>query len=299
MSIILASHRSKNCGVFCVSCASKRLFFSSLITGACGWLGFRGFFWSLEGILINILGGKKNPCINSFLLGKQSCYFYKNGNIGIAKSLASDALFYFEKISPNDPNYHLAKSGYDLAQNILSQCKSNYQKIKSHWSWWPTPARWAFFGLSIPAFFWIIVISNNLNKSNITKSEKFTKKEYIQNSAKSNNTNSTEKNILFIGPYGQKFKLSYPDATRLQVVYNELTAHKSAISKEYDDLERRSKTIEFNRSSPMSEMGVYQFNKTVSEWNADKEIYDKKLENFNMGINNYNSELIKLGVPVN
>jgi hypothetical protein len=177
-SLLFFSHKTKPCGTFCVNCASKRIFFSSFITGIFGWLGLWGFFWSIEAFFINIFGGIKNPAQNAFILGKQAYYFHRKGNANIATSLARDSLSYFKKVGPLDENFELAKSGADVAKMIINDLGSYNQRLKSHWGGWSKPAKAGFFSFLFAAGCWASLIGY------YDSSKKGKKSQYRKNPAK-------------------------------------------------------------------------------------------------------------------
>jgi hypothetical protein len=298
VSLILASFRSKPCGVFCVSCASKRLFLSSFITGACGWLGFWGFFWSIEVIIINILGGNKNSCLNAFVLGKQAYYFHINGNLNIARVLAKDSLGHFKFVSETDVNYNLGKIGFDLAKKILQTDESKIIKIKSHWSGWPTPSRWALFGFSLPVIFWSAVLGSYTNKQDQNISSNLSSNKYDQSSIYETSSAKNDRNVSFVGPNGQKYRVSDLDAKRLQIIYNSLVVDESAIQSKSEDLERRAKFMDVKRFNLQDNGVIDHFNKNVNQWNFEKEAYNKELNSFNIRVVEYNSELERVGTKI-
>ncbi|MDA8806364.1 DnaJ domain-containing protein [Opitutales bacterium] len=176
-SLLFFSHKTKPCGTFCVNCASKRIFFSSFITGIFGWLGLWGFFWSIEAFFINIFGGIKNPALNAFILGKQAYYFHRKGNANIATSLARDSLSYFKKVGPLDENFELAKSGADVAKMIINDLGLYKQRLKSHWGGWSKPAKAGFFSFLFAAGCWASLIGYS------DESKKAKKSQYRKNPA--------------------------------------------------------------------------------------------------------------------
>lgn len=165
IAIIYASFRNDYFGVFCARCACKKLFWNSLITGACGWLGLHGFFWSIRALAINIQGGLKNQTINASILRQQAFYFWREGDEITARCIAQDAIKYCKKPFPIKSG--LAKH-YDDAtvrnevkahcENLLRQCRvKNNIAIKNVW-WKPVAA--SAFGFIIPCIAWIVLLNH-------------------------------------------------------------------------------------------------------------------------------------------
>jgi len=179
ISIIVASYKIRPAGVFCPTCASKRLFINTLITGAVGWLGFWGIFWSIAAVIRNISGGTKSPGVNAFLLGKQAAYFMQQGKADLGYALANESLEFFKKAGAGDSDYALGKSGAEIARYILNQSTSKRVRLRSRWAGWPVPARYALAGLAVPAVFWAAIF----NSSEGTKRQPQSASSYARSSA--------------------------------------------------------------------------------------------------------------------
>jgi len=158
-SLILASFRGGNSGVFCPSCASSRLFLNTLLTSTIGWLGFPwGIFWALEAIAINLGGGDRAPGANSYILAKQAGYFMQQGEMQIACALARDSIKYSKEMQPDDPNYKLGKDSAEFARYILEKENSPQVRLHNKWGWWPIPARYALLGMFVAIAIWGLFI---------------------------------------------------------------------------------------------------------------------------------------------
>jgi hypothetical protein len=140
-SILLASYKQHLAGVFCPSCACKKLFFSTLITGAIGWLGFWGFFWSIAAVARNLAGGKHPPGLNAFLLGRQSLYLLRQGKNDVAHLLAKESIAHFKKCRTDDGDYSLGEIQRAVRQEAIdlrAKCYERKLRLTSE-----IRARWA------------------------------------------------------------------------------------------------------------------------------------------------------------
>ena len=322
ISVGIASFRSQPGGVFCVSCACKRLFINTLLTGAVGWLGIWGFFWSLGALLTNLRGGIKPPDLNAFVLGKQSVYFLKNGNAKLARTLAEESLLYFKKSFTADLNYRLGEIGAELANSVLQQPNLQPVKIKCKWKGWSSPARAALFGLSIPAIFWAAILGANYNKNDSNKNSTYSRDQYTsptsytaENSSLSNSpsvklkssrsTSSSssavnpEATVSFQNTNGTTYNVSRANSLRLQPIYNSLQARDRAIKAEAARLSLQNNNLDIERSSIMTEIGSALFNQKVGKWNSDRDAYNLEVESYNQAVDNYNSELERVGHRIN
>lgn len=330
ISVAIASFRSQPGGVFCVSCASKRLFINTLFTGAVGWLGIWGFFWSLGALLTNLRGGIKPPDLNAFVLGKQSAYFLKNGHAKLARTLAEESLLYFKKSSTADLNYRLGEIGAELANSVLQQPNLQAVKIKCKWKGWSSPARAALFGLSIPAIFWAAILGANdkktdysSNSSTYSSSQYTSPPSYTPQSPALSNSVSAQPNrpafptalqapitfraptvdqmptVSFKNTNGTTYSVSHADSLRLQPIHNSLQARDRAIKAEAARLSLQNTNLELERSSITTEIDSAIFNQKVAKWNSDNNAYNLEVGSYNKEVDNYNYDLERVGHRIN
>lgn len=92
VSFILGSHRTNIWGVFCESCAQKRLTKASLVTGAFGWLSVPGMLFTAHALARNLTGGKREGAINMEICARQAVYYALRGDKSSARVAAKDAL---------------------------------------------------------------------------------------------------------------------------------------------------------------------------------------------------------------
>ena len=291
-SLLFFSHKTKPCGTFCVNCASKRIFFSSFITGIFGWLGLWGFFWSIEAFFINIFGGIKNPALNAFILGKQAYYFHRKGNANIATSLARDSLSYFKKVGPSDENFELAKSGADVAKMIIEDLGSYNQRLKSHWGGWSKPAKAGFFSFLFAAGCWASLIGYN------DASKRAKKSQYRKNPAtdvKLSPKPNIGKGAIFVGRDGVKFRVTDQVAKTLLPVYKSLGSQENKIKRLKGDLKFGEEMLETQRKFLFTDEEVANFNEKVDKWNLDNYNLNLELELYNTRLEKYHKNLEDFG----
>jgi hypothetical protein len=321
ISIAIASFRSQPGGVFCVSCASKRLFLNTLFTGAVGWLGIWGIFWSLGALFTNLRGGIKPPDLNAFVLGRQSAYFLKNGHAELARTLAEESLRYFKKSSPADLNYRLGEIGAELANSVLQQPNLQAVKIKCKWKGWSSPARAALFGFSIPAIFWAAILGANdkktdypSNGSTSSSSQYSSPSSYTARNSSLSNTSGVksggstssrspavhpEPTVSFRNTNGITYSVSHYDALRLQPIYDSLQIRDRAIKAKAASLDLQNTNLEIDRSSITTESESAIFNRKVAKWNSDNHSRNLDVESYNEAVDSYNAELDRVGRKIN
>ena len=293
VSLLLFSSKVKPCGVFCVSCASKRLFFNSLITGAIGWLGFWGFFWTIEAFFINVFGGAKNPSLNAFILGKQATYFYEKGESNIAVLLAKDSLLFFKKVSVSDENYSLGKSGAEVSKEILKTVGKNIKRSKSAWSGWTKPAKASLFAFCIPAVMLWAYIKKESNNSHEDNSPS----TYPKSSSPRYSPTSNEYEF-FIGRNEKTFRVSKKNAKLLRPLYDDLAEQDNLLGAEIRDLNKRKELLDRQRGFLVTDSDINQFNKSVDNWNLDNNELQEKIDSHSFNIEKYHSIIDSLGTVV-
>lgn len=93
VSFLIATTRNPVQGIFCKSCADKKLYRATIKTWLLGWWGIPwGPIYSIHAILTNLVGGKKPRDVNARLLARQAWYFGVNGRPDLAISVANVAL---------------------------------------------------------------------------------------------------------------------------------------------------------------------------------------------------------------
>ena len=306
ISIVIASYKSKPSGVFCVSCASKRLFFNTFITGSVGWLGIWGFFWSFEAILINVCGGNRIPSINAFVLAKQAAYFMRHGETGIARSLAEDSLKYFKRSVPSDPNYSMGVNGADVARHILEIPDLKTTRIKSRWTGLSSPALSAIFGLSIPAIFWAAILGANdkktdyqSNSSTDSRSQHTPPPSYTSRSSTRSPAVDPEPTVSFRNTNGITYSVSRYDALRLQPIYDSLQTRDHTLKAKSASLDLQNTNLELDRLSIRTDGESTIFNQKVDKWNSDNQSRNLEVESYNQAVDSYNSDLERVGRKIN
>ena len=91
VSYIIGSHKTNIWGVFCESCASKRLTKASVVTGLFGWMSVPGVVHSAFALGRNLTGGRQENLINLEICTRQAVYYFTTGNKPNAKIAATDA----------------------------------------------------------------------------------------------------------------------------------------------------------------------------------------------------------------
>jgi hypothetical protein len=146
-SFIFFTYHRQCSGVYCPSCAAKRLFWSSLITGAIGWIGFPwGPAYFINALVYNIIGGKKDAEANALVLTKQALYFHNSGMPDVAAAIAAEALPYAQKSSKT--------SSGAACLNALGFFAGRKVVMNSKWNGISKPRMAALLGFLIPICAW-------------------------------------------------------------------------------------------------------------------------------------------------
>lgn len=91
-SFIFVTIRSPIQGIFCPSCAERKVLRSTIVTWLIGWWGLpRGVVYSLTTIIHNLLGGSKPDDVNARLLIYQAWSFATRNKLDLAHAIAIDA----------------------------------------------------------------------------------------------------------------------------------------------------------------------------------------------------------------
>jgi hypothetical protein len=153
-SFLIFSYRRQSSGVYCPACAAKKLFWSSLITGSIGWLGFPwGIIWSIKALIYNIQGGKQCDELNALVLTKQAIYFEKAGSPEIAAAVAAEARKFSSKAAHT-------KTGAACLKAIESFVGQKVV-LKSKWTGLSAPRLNALAGFAIPCVIWTLLIQSS------------------------------------------------------------------------------------------------------------------------------------------
>lgn len=101
-------------GVFCTKCEIKVALQSSAITLVAGWWSIHGFFWTLQTLVENFVGGRFHQQ-NAQLQGYQAIYFAQQGKLDLARAIAVEALKIAAKATKTNKKLHAGKEklGYE------------------------------------------------------------------------------------------------------------------------------------------------------------------------------------------
>lgn len=304
ISFMVASYRTRPAGVFCPSCASRKLFINSLITGAVGWLGIWGIAWSITSILRNLRGGVKSPGVNAYVLGRQAAYFYQQGRFDLARVLAKESLNFLKKSRTRDDDYDLGNSVSELAKTIQKQSGSSPKKLRSRWSGWSSPARSALAGFAISIAAWVFLFNISEGSSGPTQNpsprahptDGNPTVRGVSNPAR-HSASSEDEYIDVPGAHGHTYRVRMSDYRRLKPIYDSIESRQQAISyrvtrvnSEHEELERRRNSLD-----SYSEHAVGAFNRDVDKWNLSNRQLRAESEALDREIDSYNSELERVG----
>ncbi|MDZ5602877.1 J domain-containing protein [Pseudomonas sp. RP23018S] len=140
-SLVLVSYRRTITGVYCSDCAQKQALKASASTWLLGWWSVPwGPIYTVQALVINLLGGTQPPLENARMLAHQAAYFYATGRPDLAQSLALRALEFANKIpSPLSRRDTTRLEKATLIGNLqvfmreLGQ-KSQPKQLKNSWS---------------------------------------------------------------------------------------------------------------------------------------------------------------------
>ncbi len=90
-SYIFGAYKKPYQGIFCSSCELKTGLKASAITLATGWWSIAGFFWTIQTLFQNLVGGRFNEQ-NARLQALQAAYFAQSGKLELARAIAAAAL---------------------------------------------------------------------------------------------------------------------------------------------------------------------------------------------------------------
>jgi hypothetical protein len=152
-SYIIATTRSTVQGIFCSTCAEKKVLSASALTWLLGWWGIPwGPIYSIHALCNNMLGGKRSALINARLAAHQAWFFASTGHTKLAHAVALDAMRLAKKIPPSAKMARLEATGHEptddgmklraLIQRLLDSLGgSQGRQLKDSWYW----ARRPFF----------------------------------------------------------------------------------------------------------------------------------------------------------
>ena len=101
-------------GIFCARCETIVALRATAITTVCGWWSIHGFFWSIEAIFKNLVGGPSFLEQDARLLAYQASYFASVGKRALAHAVAARAYAIAKKAAKPDSKIARmrAKLGY-------------------------------------------------------------------------------------------------------------------------------------------------------------------------------------------
>jgi hypothetical protein len=129
---IVGATKSPRQGVLCSKCEIKVGLQASAITLVAGWWSIHGFFWTLQTLVENLVGGQFHQQ-DAQLHGYQAMYFAQNGKLDLARALAVEALKIAEKATKQNNRRQApkAKLGYDSVDSLKELKKSLTDFINS------------------------------------------------------------------------------------------------------------------------------------------------------------------------
>jgi hypothetical protein len=129
---IFGATKKPHQGVFCSNCEIKVALRSSAITLVAGWWSIAGFFWTLQTLIQNLVGGQFNQQ-NAQLQGYQAMWFAQNGKVDLARAIATEALKIAEKATKEKNKQHAFKKnlGYEKV-DPLSDLKKTLTDFINH-----------------------------------------------------------------------------------------------------------------------------------------------------------------------
>jgi hypothetical protein len=124
VSYLIGSYKTNIWGVFCETCASKRLTKASLITGAFGWMSAPGLLYSAHALGRNLTGGKQENLINLEICARQAVYYLMKGERANARIAATDARAFAGGVNEgwwNDNEKRRARELIPIIEKVLAQ----------------------------------------------------------------------------------------------------------------------------------------------------------------------------------
>ena len=295
ISVVFASYRIRPAGVFCPTCASKRLFLNSMVTGSVGWLGVWGFFWSIEAIFRNLTGGTMAPGLNAYILAKQAGYFMQQGRPDLASVLASESVGYFAKCRFGSEDYSLGKLGSDFSASLLGHPQCKRVRVRNRWTGWAVAARYAAVGLAIPVSVWAVMFASATTTPRSRQPyASYTAPAAQQSTYQPAQVAPAATYVSVPGPNGRTYRLLESDYLSIKPQYDAIAAQQAALSGRQAALTTRRAGLEQARSmlTDASQSAIDDFNRGVALWNADMEqikadaaLNDQQVEAYNQMLN--------------
>jgi hypothetical protein len=120
-SYIFGVYKKPHQGIFCSKCEIKVGLMASTITIVAGWWSIAGFFWTIQTLYENLIGGRFNEQ-NSRLQGYQAMYFAQQGNFALARAVAIEALNLAKKATAsNNKDFSFKKNlGYETPDPLAT-----------------------------------------------------------------------------------------------------------------------------------------------------------------------------------
>lgn len=131
-SFIIITIRRPIQGIFCYSCAERKVIQATVITWLIGWWGLPwGVLYSLTTIFHNLFGGSKPNDVNARLLAYQAWVFATQNKFDLARAVAIEANDFARKINKGN-----GTQLQNLTGEILSalDTKTPIKRLKNVWS---------------------------------------------------------------------------------------------------------------------------------------------------------------------
>lgn len=118
---VFGAYKKPYQGIFCSKCEIKVGLKASAITIVAGWWSIAGFFWTLQTLFENLVGGRFYEQ-NARLQGYQAMYFAQQGKLALARAVALEALHLAKKATAsNNKNFSFKKNlGYETPDPLLT-----------------------------------------------------------------------------------------------------------------------------------------------------------------------------------
>jgi curved DNA-binding protein CbpA len=128
-SYVFGAYKKPYQGVFCSKCEIKVGLKASAITIVAGWWSITGFFWTIQTLFENLIGGRFHEQ-NARLQGYQAMYFAQHGKLALARAVALEALKLAKvATASNNKDFSFKKNlGYETPDPLatLKETLSNF-----------------------------------------------------------------------------------------------------------------------------------------------------------------------------
>ena len=143
-SFLVVTFRTPIQGIFCPACAEKKALRASVVTWLLGWWGFPwGLIYSPHALFWAFLGGRRPADVNARVLAYQAWVFARNGQIDLARAIASDAADFAAKIKDSSQRDEMQRSTRTLLDAMHDG--RPIKRLKRRWS--VMPRVWAIQGV--------------------------------------------------------------------------------------------------------------------------------------------------------